>query len=93
MAGAAMIRAISACSLSTMLRGVAAGANKMCQETASKSGAFAASENGGTSGSKGRRDEADTASARSLPSLISGTEAPASAKPRLTCPAAISVID
>jgi hypothetical protein len=56
----------------------------MCQDTASKSGALAASENGGTSGSSGSRCDDDTASARSRPSLISGIEAPASTKPTST---------
>ena len=78
-----MIRFISACSLSTIGRGVLAGASSTCQDTASKSGALAASANGGTSGSEGMRVCAETASARSLPSLISGSEAPASAKPSL----------
>ena len=76
-----MIFFISACSRSTMSFGVFAGTSRMCQDTASKSGALAASENGGTSGRSGSRLDADTASARSWPSLISGIEAPASTKP------------
>ncbi len=91
--GVDMILRISWCSRSTISFGVAAGANRMCQDTASKSGAPAASANGGTSGSVGRRVSDETASARSLPSRISGSEAPASAKPRLTWPAAMSAID
>ena len=55
--------------------------------------ALAASAKGGMSGSTGRRVADETASARSLPSLISGSEAPTSAKPRCTCPATMSVID
>ena len=61
--GAAMIFFISACRRATICFGVGAGANSMCQDTASKSGALAASENGGVSGRTGRRDDADTASA------------------------------
>ena len=84
MSGVDMMRRISWCSRSMISFGVPAGASRMCQDTASKSGAPAASPNGGTSGSVGRRAEDDTASARSLPSRISGSDAPASAKPRLT---------
>ena len=88
-----MIFFISLCSRSTTSGGVFAGASRRCQDTASKSGAPAASENGGTSGKSGSRDDADTASARSRPSLISGIDAPASTKPTATWPAARSVTD
>ena len=66
-----MIFFISACSRSTISFGVFDGTIRTCQDTASKSGAPAASENGGTSGSSGSRADDETASARSLPSLIS----------------------
>ena len=66
--GSAMIFFISACSLATIAFGVCACANSMCHDTASKSGAGAASAKVGTSGSCGRRCDDDTASARSLPS-------------------------
>ena len=64
-----MILFILACSLATIGCGVAAGANSMCHDTASKPGALAASAKVGTSGSCGSRVDDDTASARSLPSL------------------------
>ena len=88
-----MICFISACSRSTIGFGVLAGASSTCQDTASKSGAPAASENGGTSGCAGSRFDDDTASARSLPSRMSGSDAPASAKAKATWPAATSVTD
>jgi hypothetical protein len=56
---------------------------------ASKSGAPAASANGGTSGSVGSRISDETASARSFVA-DQRQRSPASAKPRLTCPAAMS---
>ena len=52
-----------------------------------------ASASGGTSGIDGKRVADVTASARSLPSLISGSEAPASAIAAWTWPAATSAID
>ena len=88
-----MILVISRCSRSTMSLGVAAGATRTCHDTASKPGALAATANGGTSGNVGSGVVDDTASARSLPSRISGSDAPASAKPKLTWPAAMSVTD
>jgi hypothetical protein len=91
--GSRMILSMAACSFSTIGFGVAAGANSICHDTASKPGALAASANGGMSGSDGIRVEADTASARSLPSRISGNDAPVSAKPSCTWPAMMSVID
>ena len=63
------------------------------EDTASKSGALAATANGGTSGTDASGVSEDTAIARTLPSRISGSDAPASAKPKLTWPAAISVTD
>src|ERR1700738_4742435 len=76
-----------------MSLGVFAGASSMCHDTASKPGAGAASANGGTSGNSGNLVADETASARSLPSLINGIEAPASTQPMATCPAAMSWID
>ena len=88
--GSARMRFISSCSLSTISRGVFAGASSMCHDTASKPGAGAASASGGTSGNSGSRVVDDTARARSLPSLISGIDAPASAQPSAMCPPAMS---
>ena len=88
-----MILVISLCSRSTIGCGVAAGANSACHDTASKPGALAASANGGASGTVASRVSDDTASARYLPARISGSEAPASAKPKLTWPAAMSWTD
>ena len=70
--------------------GVPAGASRVCQETVSKSGELAASAKVGASGRIGRRLEEETASTRSLPSWISGREAPTSTKPICTWPEAMS---
>mgnify|MGYP000036942227 CR=1 FL=1 len=64
--------------------GVPAGANRMCHETVSKSGMPTVSPNGGSSGTVESRVEELTASARSLPSRMSGSDAPASANPAVS---------
>ena len=58
-----------------LLAGVPARANSMCQDTASKSAMPAASANDGTSGKVPSRVVEVTASARSLPSRISASDA------------------
>ncbi len=85
-----MILVISLCSRSTIVLRRRRRRKQACHDTASKPGALAATANGGTSGRVGSGVSDDTASARSLPSRISGSEAPASAKPKLTWPAAMS---
>jgi hypothetical protein len=84
--GAVMICFISALSRSTTGFGVPARATSMCHATTSKSAAPTASANGRISGCAGSRCADDTASARSLPSRISASEAPASAKAKSMWP-------
>src|SRR5262245_49141076 len=91
--GSDMILFISACSRFTISFGVLAGASSTCQDTDSKSEAPETCENGGTSGRSGSGVVEDTASARNLPSLIAGIEAPASTKPVATWPAIMSDTD
>ena len=88
-----MMRFISPCSLSTTRLRRAACASSTCHDTVSKSGAPTASPIGGRSGTVGSRVDDVTASARSLPSRISGSDAPASANAIATWPAATSAID